>query len=180
MDSSRRFSWERPASIRSDSGSNSTNWEDEKVIQKPSPACSTDSLISHRSVSWTVDKLEDEERIDKPTASEPPADQGKAAWLFLFGSFWIEALVWGFPFSFGVFQEYYATHEPFSAEFASVPAIGTTASVSPQTILLLVLSEELMANRVLCTFYHHLTPSSCRGTRSQSGSFRQPALQFWH
>lgn len=148
MDSSPRFSWERPASVTSDTSSTGTNWEDEKVLQRPSPACSTDSLISHRSVSWTVDKLADEERIIQSTPSEPPADQGKAAWLFLFGSFWIEALVWGFPFSFGVFQEYYATHEPFSAEFASVPAIGTTASVSLQTSLLCVLSKELMTNRV--------------------------------
>ena len=31
-------------------------------------------------------------------------------------------------FSFGVFQEYYATHKPFSKNFQSVPAVGTTCS----------------------------------------------------
>lgn len=31
----------------------------------------------------------------------PPADEGKDAWLFLAACFVIEALVWGFPFSYG-------------------------------------------------------------------------------
>ena len=59
----------------------------------------------------------------------PPADGGKQAWLFLAGAFMIEALVWGFPFSFGVFQEYYATHEPFASQPKGLVAVGTTASV---------------------------------------------------
>ena len=35
----------------------------------------------------------------------------------------------GFPFAFGVFQQYYATHAPFSDDVTSIAAIGTTASV---------------------------------------------------
>lgn len=34
----------------------------------------------------------------------PRADGGKGAWLFLTACFMLEALIWGFPFSFGVFQ----------------------------------------------------------------------------
>jgi hypothetical protein len=85
--------------------------------------------------------------------SLPPADGGKDAWLFLAAAFFLEALIWGkslvffvfplpncfanawclrtgFPFSYGVFQEYYSTHEPFVSEPFGIAAIGTTALVS--------------------------------------------------
>ncbi|KAL6872158.1 MFS general substrate transporter [Trichoderma novae-zelandiae] len=58
--------------------------------------------------------------------SLPPVDRGKDAWLFLAACFVLEALVWGFPFSFGVFQDYYRTHEPFSRS-SKTAVIGTTA-----------------------------------------------------
>ena len=65
--------------------------------------------------------------------SLPPVDSGKAAWLFLLGCFVIELVLWGFPFSFGVFQVYYNTHPPISLESGSVSAIGTTCSVDVLT-----------------------------------------------
>ncbi|KAL7623220.1 hypothetical protein AAE478_006901 [Parahypoxylon ruwenzoriense] len=58
--------------------------------------------------------------------SLPPVDGGKDAWLFLAACFAIEALVWGFPFAFGVFQDYYSTHEPFSKS-PNIAVIGTCA-----------------------------------------------------
>jgi hypothetical protein len=58
----------------------------------------------------------------------PPADGGKDAWLFLVGCFFVEALVWGFPFSFGIFQQYYTEHEPFSGS-SSIAVIGTCSMV---------------------------------------------------
>ncbi|KAI0108437.1 MFS general substrate transporter [Daldinia grandis] len=58
--------------------------------------------------------------------SLPPVDGGKDAWLFLAACFAIEALVWGFPFAFGVFQDYYSTHEPFAGS-PNVAVIGTCA-----------------------------------------------------
>ncbi|KAH8596147.1 major facilitator superfamily domain-containing protein [Bisporella sp. PMI_857] len=60
--------------------------------------------------------------------SLPRADGGKDAWLFLISCFVVEALVWGFPFSFGVFQDYYSSHETFSSDASSIAAIGTTAT----------------------------------------------------
>ncbi|KAL2044944.1 hypothetical protein N7G274_002719 [Stereocaulon virgatum] len=57
----------------------------------------------------------------------PRADGGRDAWLFLLGSFFIEALIWGFPYSFGLFQEYYTTHAPFSNEPSGIAVIGTLA-----------------------------------------------------
>jgi MFS family permease len=61
-----------------------------------------------------------------PEFSLPPVDGGKDAWLFLAAAFVVEALVWGFPFSFGIFQEYYSTHEPFQGS-GNIAVIGTCA-----------------------------------------------------
>ncbi|KAJ3539734.1 hypothetical protein NM208_g5370 [Fusarium decemcellulare] len=58
--------------------------------------------------------------------SLPPADRGKEAWLFLFASFCLEALTWGFPYAFGVFQDYYRTHAPFAGS-SGIATIGTCA-----------------------------------------------------
>lgn len=58
----------------------------------------------------------------------PRADGGTDAYLVLAGVFAIESVVWGFPYSFGVFQHYYETHEPFSKDSSSTAAISTTAS----------------------------------------------------
>jgi hypothetical protein len=62
--------------------------------------------------------------------SLPLADRGKDAYLFLASCFTVEALVWGFPFSFGVFQDYYSTSAPFKNE-SNIAVIGTTATVLP-------------------------------------------------
>lgn len=61
-------------------------------------------------------------------SSLPPADSGKDAYLTLAGCFVLEALVWGFPNSFGVFQAYFRSHEPFSRDPSTIAAISTTAS----------------------------------------------------
>jgi hypothetical protein len=71
-----------------------------------------------------------EPRIDQKPL--PRADGGKDAWLFLAACFLMEALVWGFPFTFGLFQEFYSTHPPFSSS-SSVAVIGTCAMVSHDT-----------------------------------------------
>ncbi|KAM7223845.1 Major facilitator superfamily domain containing protein [Rhypophila decipiens] len=54
----------------------------------------------------------------------PPVDSGKDAWLFLAACFVLECLVWGVPFSFGVFQNYYDTHDPFMGS-SDIAVIGT-------------------------------------------------------
>ncbi|KAK7962309.1 uncharacterized protein PG986_003134 [Apiospora aurea] len=56
----------------------------------------------------------------------PPVDRGKDAYLFLTASWAVEALVWGFPFAFGVFQDYYSTHAPFEGS-PNISVIGTCA-----------------------------------------------------
>jgi len=61
------------------------------------------------------------------TPALPVVDGGFVAWRLLIAAFVFEALLWGFPLSFGVFQEYYAHHPEFKNS-AYVSAVGTTAS----------------------------------------------------
>ncbi|RAK97235.1 putative MFS monocarboxylate transporter [Aspergillus ibericus CBS 121593] len=81
--------------------------------------------------------LSDPESFQKPpsehpvTASQdspppPPLDHGKDAWLFLAACFVMEALVWGFAFTYGVFQDYYSTLPAFQNS-NSIAIIGTCA-----------------------------------------------------
>ncbi|KAI1177169.1 major facilitator superfamily domain-containing protein [Nemania sp. FL0916] len=67
---------------------------------------------------------------DNPTQrhefSLPPTDGGKDAWLFLAAVFVVDALVWGFPFAFGVFQNYYNSHAPFAGQ-PGIVTIGTSS-----------------------------------------------------
>ena len=65
---------------------------------------------------------------EREQISLPPVDGGLQAWLLLAGCFVINVLIWGFAFSFGVLQEYYTTHEPFSAQPGGIATIGTVAT----------------------------------------------------
>ncbi|KAK3357611.1 major facilitator superfamily domain-containing protein [Lasiosphaeria hispida] len=84
------------------------------------------SQIELRRVSTPEDRVEDcsPEESRHEFAQLPPVDGGKDAYFFLAACFMIEALVWGFPFAFGVFQNYYSTHEPF-ANSGNIAMIGT-------------------------------------------------------
>ncbi|EED23934.1 MFS monocarboxylate transporter, putative [Talaromyces stipitatus ATCC 10500] len=54
-----------------------------------------------------------------------PADTGTHAYLFLLSSFILEALIWGFAYTFGIFQQYYSTHPPFDSDKSNIAVIGT-------------------------------------------------------
>ncbi|KEF61766.1 uncharacterized protein A1O9_03336 [Exophiala aquamarina CBS 119918] len=56
-----------------------------------------------------------------------PIDRGRAAWGMLLSAFIFESLLWGFPLSFGVFQNYYS-QLPEYANQRYVSIIGTVAS----------------------------------------------------
>ena len=64
-------------------------------------------------------------RTPNPGSALPPGAGGKAAWLFLAACWIVEAFVFGFGFSFGVFQDFYSNHEPFESS-GSIAVIGTT------------------------------------------------------
>jgi hypothetical protein len=58
----------------------------------------------------------------------PPMDSGMNAWLFLAACFVMEALVWGFAFTYGVFQAYY-TEIPEFKDTGNIAVVGTCAMV---------------------------------------------------
>lgn len=92
-----------------------------------------------------------EDALHRVTSHLPPADGGRAAWVFLLGCFVIEMFLWGFPFSFGVLQDYYANHEPISAHTAGISAVGTTCSVGPEFSLSRPSANK---SRASCTSQH--------------------------
>ncbi|KAF2035087.1 MFS general substrate transporter [Setomelanomma holmii] len=57
--------------------------------------------------------------------SLPPTDRGKDAWLCLFACFMLEALIWGFPASYGIFQEHYSDKD--FAGSSNIAAVGACA-----------------------------------------------------
>ncbi|KAL6710941.1 hypothetical protein ACN47E_006816 [Coniothyrium glycines] len=63
---------------------------------------------------------------DNEGFSLPPTDEGKDAWLCLFACFMLEALIWGFPSCYGIFQEYYASSEEFAGA-GNIAVVGTCA-----------------------------------------------------
>lgn len=71
---------------------------------------------------------EDERSLTNSITALPPTDTGYRAWLCLGACFLVNSLIWGFAFSWGVLQEYYMSHEPFSSQKSGIPAVGTTAT----------------------------------------------------
>lgn len=63
----------------------------------------------------------------------PPMDSGMNAWLFLAACFVMEALVWGFAFTYGVFQEYYSAIPEFK-DSGNIAVVGTCAMVISHTL----------------------------------------------
>ena len=61
-------------------------------------------------------------------ADVPPMDGGINAWLFLAACFAMEALVWGFAFTYGVFQAYYSDIPQFK-DSGNIAVVGTCAMV---------------------------------------------------
>ncbi|KAJ5634300.1 hypothetical protein N7528_002142 [Penicillium herquei] len=77
----------------------------------------------------------------------PPIDGGAQAWLFLLASAMLEALVWGYAFAFGIFQDYYSVHEPFKGS-ENIAVIGTCAMglaylIAPLAIMMMILFPRL-------------------------------------
>ncbi|CAI7597155.1 unnamed protein product [Penicillium bialowiezense] len=64
--------------------------------------------------------------IEQPALA--PADEGKAAWLMLFSSCLIQVPVWGFSTVFGIFQQYYTTHDVLKGSKGDLATVGTTST----------------------------------------------------
>ncbi|KAI0442226.1 major facilitator superfamily domain-containing protein [Xylaria telfairii] len=92
--------------------------------------------------------LDDQNASRNPEFSLPPVDGGKEAWLFLAACFVVDALIFGYAFSFGVFQDYYSQHAPFASS-GNIAVIGTTG------VGILYLASPLVLG--LCRLYPHYT-----------------------
>ncbi|KAI0048508.1 MFS general substrate transporter [Auriscalpium vulgare] len=118
----------------------------------------------------------DERLREEEAVALAPVDGGIQAWTFVFCSFVLESLVWGFPFSFGVFQEWYLSHPPFdSASEASINAIGTVT-------LAIQYMEGIVFAFIAQRFPHWLRPMMVGGlvvcvTSMLISSF---ATKVWH
>lgn len=62
-----------------------------------------------------------------PPQHLPPVDGGLEAWRVLLAAFMFEAILWGFPLSFGIFQEYYSTLPQFEGN-PFITYIGSIAT----------------------------------------------------
>ncbi|QRV81955.1 major facilitator superfamily transporter [Ceratobasidium sp. AG-Ba] len=70
----------------------------------------------------------------------PPVDRGVKAWSFVAAAFLLETLVWGFGFTYGVFQEYFLHQRTFGdASEAAIGAVGTVALAIEYFEVLLVI-----------------------------------------
>ncbi|PSR85467.1 major facilitator superfamily domain-containing protein [Coniella lustricola] len=56
-----------------------------------------------------------------------PVDRGRDAWVVLIAAVVFEAMFWGFPMCFGVFQDYYSALPAFRTDASRVALIGTVA-----------------------------------------------------
>ncbi|KAL1671781.1 major facilitator superfamily domain-containing protein [Schizophyllum commune] len=66
-----------------------------------------------------------------PESSLPPADRGLQAWFFLLAAFVVEAILWSFPFAYGVFLESYLSDPTYTLQknaTSLLPLIGTVSS----------------------------------------------------
>ncbi|CEL58414.1 putative transporter ESBP6 OS=Saccharomyces cerevisiae (strain ATCC 204508 / S288c) GN=ESBP6 PE=1 SV=1 [Rhizoctonia solani AG-1 IB] len=70
----------------------------------------------------------------------PPMDRGFEAWTFVASAFVLETLIWGFGFTYGVFQEYFTREKTFmDASEAALGAIGTLALGLEYVLAMLVI-----------------------------------------
>jgi hypothetical protein len=93
----------------------------------PERSSSTNSSTSQNQELLPCNSKSDPEKT--PLENDlPPVDGGFHAWMFLAASTMIEALVWGFAFSFGVFESYYRESDLLKGS-NMVAIIGTCATV---------------------------------------------------
>ncbi|KAJ5040204.1 hypothetical protein NUH16_010006 [Penicillium rubens] len=103
--------------------------------------------FTSRSTSFIPFDQESDSRIILDDEKLPPVDGGVQAWLFLMASAMLEALVWGYAFAFGIFQDYYSTHKPFEGS-ENIAVIGTCAMglaylIAPLAIVLMILVPKI-------------------------------------
>ncbi|KAB5587828.1 transport protein [Ceratobasidium theobromae] len=106
----------------------------------------------------------------------PPVDRGFKAWSFVAAAFVLETLVWGFGFTYGVFQEYFLHQQTFGdASEAAVGAVGTAAlAIQYFEVLLVILLAQQWPDKTRLIMWSSL--GLCCGSLLLA-SF---ATKIWH
>ncbi|KAG8749207.1 hypothetical protein FRC12_013522, partial [Ceratobasidium sp. 428] len=106
----------------------------------------------------------------------PPIDRGFKAWSFVAAAFTLETLVWGFGFTYGVFQEYFLHHRTFGdASEAAIGAVGTVAlAIEYFEVLVVILVAQQWPDKTRIMMWSSL--ALCCGSLVLA-SF---ATQVWH
>ena len=92
-------------------------------LHRPSVADSIRSF-DHEHLLRTGNSESSESLTEFSEAKLPPQDGGRQAWTFLVSIWLLEAMIWGFPLSFGIFQAYYSNLTLFKDERSGIPTIG--------------------------------------------------------
>ncbi|KAJ4499326.1 major facilitator superfamily domain-containing protein [Lentinula lateritia] len=114
------------------SGNNSESIQ--LAMQTPLPASSLNpSSLSVNAVlpSDGFSSIDSIPSINRNQSFLPPVDKGFGAWSFLAAAFVVEAIVWGFPTSFGVFLDVYLKDTKYTAQpkaSSLLPLIGPVSS----------------------------------------------------
>ncbi|KAG8935189.1 hypothetical protein FRC01_007422 [Tulasnella sp. 417] len=89
-----------------------------------------DNAASGFSESSNWDRALIEVEVPETAVSLPPIDTGFDAYAYLVSAWMLELLVWSFPFSYGVFLNYYITvlFPPDDPQLNLLPVVGTLSS----------------------------------------------------
>lgn len=106
----------------------------------------------------------------------PPVDRGVKAWSFVAAAFVLETIVWGFGFTYGIFQEYFLHQRTFGdASEASLGAVGTIAlAIEYFEVLLVVLIAQHWPDKTRLMMW------SCLCVCCGSLVLASFATQVWH
>ncbi|KAG7446619.1 MFS general substrate transporter [Guyanagaster necrorhizus] len=78
--------------------------------------------------NFTQDSAEHTDNAPLNATSLPPMDHGFDAWAYLVSAWLVELLVWSYPFSYGVFLNYYASHEFKDSSSTLLALVGSLST----------------------------------------------------
>ncbi|CEL63439.1 putative transporter MCH2 OS=Saccharomyces cerevisiae (strain ATCC 204508 / S288c) GN=MCH2 PE=1 SV=2 [Rhizoctonia solani AG-1 IB] len=88
---------------------------------------SSDQVTNTSGLSFR-DASQGEVSLGTSSSELPPVDVGFGAWSFVASAFLLDTIIWGFGFTYGVFQEYFIREKSFGdASEAALGAVGTVA-----------------------------------------------------
>ncbi|KAK0214275.1 major facilitator superfamily domain-containing protein [Armillaria nabsnona] len=87
---------------------------------RPTPSTSQSNIVQ--------DNAEDSDEAPLNATSLPPMDHGFDAWAYMISAWLVELLVWSYPFSYGVFLNYYASHEFKDSSSTLLALVGSLST----------------------------------------------------